>query len=186
MSLAVFDTEASFAVIEAEVGDATPKVVTTKLADLPPGEIEIELGTTANLLVEISVIVFPPADARPFRLSVPKATLPPITDEGVMVNIEREGAKIFKVATLDFPPPEAVILTSCVLGTPAVPIVNLALIDPAGTATVEGTIAKPELEARVTVNPPVGAFLDIVTCPELEFPPTTVDGEHPTPVTDCP
>ena len=55
-------------------------------------------------------------------------------------------------------------------------IVNVALVLPAGTVTVEGTVAEPEsLLVSVTVVSLL-PMMSTVTVPVLEFPPTTVAG----------
>jgi len=62
--------------------------------------------------------------------------------------------------------------------------VNVALVAPAGTETVAGTVAAEVLlDVRFTVRPPVGAALLIVTVPVELVPPVTVVGLTDTPVT---
>ena len=52
-----------------------------------------------------------------------------------------------------------------------------AELAPAGTITLEGTLAAPLLLERTTIAPPVGAALVRVTVPvEDSSPPTTLDG----------
>src|SRR6266403_1646816 len=54
--------------------------------------------------------------------------------------------------------------------------VNVALVAPAGTATLEGTLAAPLLLASATCAPPAGAGPLSVTVPVEEFPPVTLVG----------
>ena len=66
--------------------------------------------------------------------------------------------------------------------TPEVVIVKVAVVEPAGTVTVPGTVALVELEVSVIVTPPVGAADDTVTVPVAVLPPRTDVGEMLTPV----
>src|SRR5467141_1086006 len=54
--------------------------------------------------------------------------------------------------------------------------VNVALVPPAGTVTLEGTLAAPLLLASATCAPPAGAGPLSVTVPVEEFPPVTLVG----------
>jgi len=55
--------------------------------------------------------------------------------------------------------------------------VNVALVAPAGTITLEGTLAAPGLLLEsATIAPPVGAGPLSVTVPVEEFPPVTLVG----------
>src|SRR6266404_3842515 len=52
--------------------------------------------------------------------------------------------------------------------------VNVALVAPAATVTLDGTLAAPLLLESATVAPPVGAAPLRVTVPDEEFPPVTL------------
>jgi len=54
--------------------------------------------------------------------------------------------------------------------------VKVALVAPAGTATLEGTLAAPLLLESPTCAPPAGAAPLNVTVPVEEFPPVTLVG----------
>src|SRR5882762_1225302 len=54
--------------------------------------------------------------------------------------------------------------------------VNVALVAPAGTGTLEGTLAAPLLLESATCAPPAGAGPLNVTVPVEEFPPVTLLG----------
>ena len=54
--------------------------------------------------------------------------------------------------------------------------VKFAVFEPAGMVTVAGTVASGDEEVRVTSVPVPEAFVDIVTVPVVEVPPTIVDG----------
>jgi len=57
--------------------------------------------------------------------------------------------------------------------------VNVALVAPAATATLEGTRAAPLLLESATVAPPAGAAPLSVTVPVEELPPVTLEGFSP-------
>src|ERR1700724_3521015 len=71
-----------------------------------------------------------------------------------------------------------------------VAIVKLALVCPAATVTLAGTVAAALLRDSVTIVPPVGAAAVRVTVPVELAPPVSVLGfsatEEGTGVTDCP
>ena len=60
--------------------------------------------------------------------------------------------------------------------TALVPTVNVALVAPAATVTLEGTLAAVLLLERATRAPPDGAAPLNVTVPVEEFPPVTLVG----------
>src|SRR5258707_1354695 len=55
-------------------------------------------------------------------------------------------------------------------------ILKVALLAPAGTVTLEGTLAAPLLLESMTCAPPAGAGPLNVTVPVEEFPPVTLAG----------
>src|SRR5438034_1007328 len=57
--------------------------------------------------------------------------------------------------------------------------VNVALMAPAGTVTLDGTLARPLLLERETTAPPLGADALNCTVPVEELPPVTLDGLRP-------
>ena len=60
--------------------------------------------------------------------------------------------------------------------TEVVVTVKLALVAPASTVTLAGTVAAVELSESDTTTPPVGATALKVTVPVEELPPTTLVG----------
>ena len=71
---------------------------------------------------------------------------------------------------------EAEIMTEVETRTPEVLTVNVTLVAPAGTVTLEGTLAAPLLLESATCAPPVGAGPLNTTVPVEEFPPATLAG----------
>jgi len=70
----------------------------------------------------------------------------------------------------------AEMVTYVVLVTLMVAIVNVALLLPAGTVTLDGSLAADELSLSVTTTPPLGTGDVRVTVPWEEVPPVTLVG----------
>ena len=60
---------------------------------------------------------------------------------------------------------------------------KVAVVAPATTVTVDGTVAMVLLDARFTTKPPVGAADESVTVPVEEIPPCTDVGPRVSPAT---
>jgi hypothetical protein len=78
-------------------------------------------------------------------------------------------------AEADAPPYEPLIVAEIVPPTALVPIVNVALAEPAGTVTLAGTMTAESLPDNDTTAPPVGAAPVSTAVPFTVFPPTTLD-----------
>lgn len=86
------------------------------------------------------------------------------------------GGFTVRVAVRDTPPNALVMLTAVDVVTEEVMIGKFALVAPAGTVTLAGTVTAAELSDNVTAVPPEGAAALKVTVPVEEFPPTTLVG----------
>jgi hypothetical protein len=69
--------------------------------------------------------------------------------------------------------------------TDVVVMVKAALVEPAGTLTLDGVVAALELSESDTTAPPLGAAALNVTVPAEELPPTTVVGLTETAASDA-
>ena len=139
-----------------------------------------DVGTVAALVLELlNVTLAPAAGAAPVKVTVPTTDDcdpptrlvgeidTPCTDCGLMVS----------TSVLETEPSFASIVAVADAVTPTVVIVNVAEVDPAGIATVEGTVASfVLLEVRVTVAPPVGAATLRATVPVDDAPPMSEVG----------
>lgn len=82
-----------------------------------------------------------------------------------------------RVAVRVVPLYEAEIVAEVEMRTMDVWTVKVALLAPAGTSTLKGTLAAPLLLESMTCTPPAGATLLKVTVPvENSRPPTTLEG----------
>jgi hypothetical protein len=145
-----------------------------------PAGIVILLGTLARLELLRSCTTAPPAGAGPLRVTVPVACCRPQTEVGLIVSdwsvtlgegVDREGRRARNA------PAEAVIVTLVAPETARVETVKFALVVPAGTVTLLGTVATLVLLLlRFTTKPPDGAGAVRVTVPVLLLPPTTLVG----------
>jgi hypothetical protein len=174
---ACWTLDPSVAVIAAVKVPVTGVVVTVNEALVLPAATVTLLGTLAELLLLESDITAPPEGAAPFSVTVPWEDEPPVTLVGFTVTevITRVGV-IVSEACCELLPSVAVITAVVVEVTDAVVTVNEALICPAATVTVPGTLAEPLLLESETTVPPEGAAALIVTVPVELFPPTRLVG----------
>jgi hypothetical protein len=167
----------SVAVIAAVKVPVTGVVVTVNEALVLPAATVTVLGTLAELLLLESDTVAPPEGAGPSRVTVPCDDEPPVTLVGF--NVTEVGAKegvMVREAWNSLDPRVAVINTDVVELGGEVVTVNVAVVLPAGTVTLLGTLAELLLLESVTTAPPEGAAMVRVTVPVALVPPSTVVG----------
>ncbi|HEX2728270.1 MAG TPA: hypothetical protein VHM16_00860, partial [Rubrobacteraceae bacterium] len=112
-------------------------------------------------------------------VTVPVDEVPPTTETGLMLRLERVGLLEFtvSVADLDAPPALAVMTEELLPAVVPAWIVNVALVAPPATVTLSGTVAAVVLPlVSATTRPPVGAGAVKVTVPVLVEPSTTAVG----------
>jgi hypothetical protein len=163
---------------------STALVVTVNVALAAPAATVTLDGTwaTAVLLLE-SATIAPPEGAAPVSVTVPvEDCTPPTTLVGFSVNDERVGgggAAGVTVSEADRVAPLLVAEMVAVVdaATALVLTVNVVVVAPAATVTLDGTWATAVLLLEsATVAPPAGAAPLRVTVPVEEFPPKTLVG----------
>ena len=173
----------SVAVINAVVVALTDVVVTVNKALVLPDVTVTLLGTLADPLLLESETTEPPEGAALESVTVPCEELPPVTLVGFRVTEETvgpEGGRMVSEACAELELYVAVITAVVLVVTDVVVTVNEALLLPAGTVTLLGTLADPLLLESVTTAPPVGALAARMTCPVEGSPPVTLVGFTPT------
>jgi len=162
---------------------ATALVLTVNVALVAPAATVTLAGTLAAVVLLLeSVTVAPPAGAAPLSVTVPVEEFPPVTLVGFSESEERVGggggaAVTVSEADLLAPLNVAEIETVVDTATALVLTVNVALVAPAATVTLDGTLATVVLLLEsVTTAPPDGAAPLSVTVPVEEFPPVTLVG----------
>lgn len=185
VSAAVFETPPLVAVIVTAVTAVTVDVVTVNVAVVAPAATVTEAGTVAATLLDASVTTMPPAGAADNKVTVPVLDVPPVTDVGFKATVLSTGAVIPRDADWLIAPFVAVIVLAVFAATAVVVTVKVAVVEPAATVTLDGTVAVALLDASVTTKPPAGAAADSVTVPVLEAPPATDVGFNVTDVSDA-
>ena len=157
---------------------ATGVVVIVNVALVAPAATVTLAGTVAAaVLLLVSVTAAPPAGAAPFKVTVPVEEVPPVTLVGLSVMLEGVGALTVRFTDFVVPLSTAEMLDAVSAATGAVVTGNVALVAPAATVTLAGTVAADVLLlVRVTAAPPAGAAPLNVTVPVEEAPPVTLDG----------
>src|SRR5882672_12812841 len=155
---------------------ATALLVTLKVALVAPAATVTLAGTVAAGLLLESVTCAPPAGAGPFSVTVPVEEPPPVTLAGLTVSDETAGGSTVSVAVRVAPPEDAERVTGVDAATAPVVTLNVALVAPAATVTLAGTVAAGLLLESVTCAPPADAGPFSVTVPVEEPPPVTLVG----------
>src|SRR5436853_455350 len=151
------------------VDAATALVLIVKFALLlPAGTVTLEETLAAPLLLE-SITCAPPAGAGPLSVTVPvdDCTPPkrPRRNNGSVGTVGRGGGITFIEAEVLAHPYVPSLPTRRSSDLALVLIVKFALLLPAGTVTLEETLAAPLLLESITCAPPAGAGPLSVTVP---------------------
>jgi len=139
-------------------------------------------GTETPVEPDERLIVVPPAGDGRFRLTVPIAELPPMSELGETTSPDSSGVSMLSDVVKVLLPCIAEIVAVTLAVTAVVLIVKLTVCAPAGTVTFAGNVAEELEEVKLTVVPPFGANPLRVTVPVRDVPPTTVDGVSETEV----
>jgi hypothetical protein len=182
VNVAVADWPPNVPVIVTAVSVPTFTVVTANVAVVAPAATVTEAGTFPAALLDDRVTVDPPGGAGADNVTVPVEPAAPVTVVGFRL-IEIPPTVMLSVAVGDPPLAEAVMMLVVADATPSVVTVNVPVVAPAATVIVAGTVAAEVLlDCRLTVRPPDGAGLLIVTVPVDFVPPGTEVGLSVRPV----
>ena len=139
--VAVCVTPAELAEMMAWVYAATGVVATAKVVVVAPAGIVTLAGIDAAGLLLARLTTTPPAGAGPLRATVASELLPPITAGGLSVTALGLTTLRLSLAVQVMPLKVADSVTCVKALTGAVLTVKVALLAPAGTVTVAGTVA---------------------------------------------
>src|SRR5881296_2214137 len=165
----------------AIVDAVTAVVVIVKVALAAPAATDTLAGVAAAVLLLESVTLNPPAGAADVNVTVPCAEAPPVTLVGLTATADSEagggGGVTVSVAVLVAPPKAPVTVSEVEAATALVVMEKVALIEPAATVTLAGTVATAVLLLdNVTTAPPAGAAVVNVAVPWAAAPPVTLVG----------
>src|SRR5437867_292929 len=168
-------------VIVAAVAAVTVLVVSVNVALVAPAATVTLAGSEATAAFELARLTrSPPLGAALVRVAVPVAEPPPVTVEGlraIALRLAGGGTGLTVRVAVRVTPPVPAIVTAVDVATELVVTAKLALVAPAATVTLAGTVATAAFELeRLTRSPPIGAALVRVAVPVAEPPPVTVKG----------
>jgi hypothetical protein len=161
------------------VGDGTWLVVTVNVPVVEPAAMVIFDGTVAAAGLSLESVTTAPADGAALSsVAVPCDGDPPATLVGFNESELNDSVGVIGVtnSVVDAVTPlnDALIVTVNAPPTARVATLNVALVAPAGTVTLGGTVTGSFAD-NVTDAPPDGAGLPSCTVPVTELPPTTDD-----------
>lgn len=145
----------------------------------PAGTVTLAGTVATNVLLLDSATVAPPEGAAAANVTVPVDVFPPVTLVGLNDSDDRLAvlppeAVTCRITVRVIPPWAAEIAEDWSNWLVLVDAVNVALVAPAGTVTLGGTVATAVLLlVRSTTAPPDGAAAVKTTVPVDELPPAT-------------
>jgi hypothetical protein len=164
-----------------EVEVPTGLVLTVNVAVVAPlATVTLAATVATAVLLLDSDTRAPPLGAGPLRVTVPVDDVPPITLVGLTPSEDSVvgGGVTVSDAVRVAPLYPAEIVTDVEVDTVLVLTVNVTLVAPLATVTLDGTVATAALLLESeTRAPPPGAGALRVTVPVDEFPPVTLVGE---------
>ena len=179
LTVSVANSEPPFSVpvMVAATAEDTAEVETVKVADLAPAAIVTVAGTVALVALALRVTVAPPGGAGPFKVTVPVAPVPPITEDGRTERPDKPADVTVSEADCVFTPWVPVMVVTVLPETAVVEMLNVAEVAPATMVTLAGAVALELLEDKLTTDPPGPAGPFRVTVPVEELPPITEFGD---------
>lgn len=182
VTVAVCVMPLTVAVTVTVVAELTELPVNVKVALVWPAGIVTVPGTVPAAPLEVRVMTYPPVGAGDAMVTVPvdvpSVADPPMTEFGLKDRAVKTGGVMVRLAAAVLAPLPAVIGTTTWAATATVVTVNVAVVWPAATVTVVGTVADafPEPDWSGTTSPAAGAAELIVRVAVLLTPPSTVVG----------
>jgi hypothetical protein len=163
--------------VTAVVADTELVVTENVTATASAGTVTLA-GTVTEGESEVNVTTAPPGSAAAVKTTLPVAEAPPTAFCVVKETKERDGtgAGVTASVALRVVPSVAEIVAVVAVVTALVFTGNVALLAPAGTVTLAGTVTAVELSERGTTSPPAGAEEFSTTVPVAAVPPATLDG----------
>ena len=146
-----------FATIFATTWAATDTVFTGNVTDVLPAGIVIVAGNVTAAWSLDKPMTMPTFGAGPSSVAVPVHEAVPTRVDGLTFRLDKTGGLTIKDAEDVAPARVADMDTVTTDATAEVLMANVALVLPAATGTVAGTVAPGLLLANLIVRPPVGA-----------------------------
>ena len=179
VSVAALRTPNTHALIDTDVFADVADVRIEKVAVVAPaGMVTLDaIGAATAALPDVSVTTIAPGAAGHSSAIVPVTVAPPRTGFGDSVNACARIGRTPSASVCVTPPKLAVTLPLAGVVTAAVGTANVVLVAPAGTVTLEGTVAFALVFVSGTSAPPAGAGPFSNMRPEEDrHPPMTVVG----------
>ena len=127
------------------------------VAEFCPAATVTEAAVDALEEFDDKLTAIPPIGAAPLSITVPVAETPQVTDDGEMDTPVGTGARTVRFAEAELPFALAEMARVAFFETGIVVTLKVVVNAPEGTVTVDGTVAHPLFELRLTVIPPAGA-----------------------------